>query len=408
MTERPTAEDELVIDGDEDAATRPDAPLEIDLEPPGVPGAAQASEPTPAGEQVGRFVAESEPLGSDGKVLPDIDEDSPTIALHTMRLLDPDVEELDTHSTVRLRSLPPPPPPVAHVAPRAEPPLSNVVLGPGLSMRGEITERVHLIPQTHPMANSIAPGGSPLSVSPPRRPSLRWQMVLGALALVGLGAGASHYLQSWGEQHAAGVRDGHPEEAAFAGASSRPAAATTGAPPATPSEALSAAPPATTAPRSPASQAAAPGSAVPEAAAELQQLPGAAPPTTAPDAPRPRDLAPGSGAGAARSASGGAIQLAVGAAAIRTPPGLPFRPTIGVVNAAIESVREQVRTCVGDTHGIADVVLTVRSTGVISHALVQGAFAGSSAGSCIARTLRGARVAPFRKPVVRIQYPLKL
>ena len=398
-----------MIDGDEGAATQPDVPLEIELEPPPSPAdSSEATDPIATGEQVARFVAESEPLGSDGKALAELDEDSPTIALHTMRLLDPDVEEMDAHSTVRLRSMPPPPPPGAGVPGRFEPPLSNVVLGPGLSMRGEITERVNLIPQTHPMANSIAPGGSPLSATPPRRPSLRWQVVLGALALVGLGAGASHYLQSWGEQHAAGVRDGRQDDDGAAGPETpRPAAAPvheqtpepaalTPAPAAEPT----AMPPAPAPVAQPAVAALdAPAQPAPAARADALQ-------TSAPVAPKPRNtpVEPG----ARGSAAGGSLQLEVGTAAIRPRPAPPFRPTLSVVNAAIDGVRDQVRACVGDTHGIADVVLTVRSSGVISHALVQGAFAGSSAGSCIARTLRGARVAPFRKAVVRIQYPLKL
>jgi hypothetical protein len=69
---------------------------------------------------------------------------------------------------------------------------------------------------------------------------------------------------------------------------------------------------------------------------------------------------------------------------------------------------ERLRDCVGDEHGVADVTLTVRAPGVVSHALVEGSFAGSEKGSCIARAMRTAKLPRFGEPVSRIEYPFHL
>jgi len=67
-----------------------------------------------------------------------------------------------------------------------------------------------------------------------------------------------------------------------------------------------------------------------------------------------------------------------------------------------------VRACVGDTHGVAEVVLTVKNTGRVSHAVVGGDFAGTPEGSCIARTVRKTRLQPFLRPSFTLVYPFAL
>lgn len=378
MTERPPAEDELLVDdGEDDAAgaTQLDLPLEIELEPGG--------EPTPTrtlGERA-RFVAESPPLGSDGRVVPEVSDDDPTIALGTLAPDDP-----DAHSTVRLRRMPPALP--ASLRPPG--PTPKVLLGPGLSTRNEITERVSLIPKTHPMANSVAPGGSALSMTPAPKRAPRGLFAAGAAALALLGVGAAHYMQSRGENHAAAERAEGTHAAARVVAVALPGAAGSTHAPAEPID--SDAPPADVA-RLSAEATAAGAPPRPEIAASAPQ---AAPPKTVPTVR------------AAAAASARPLKLEVGEAALR-PSQRPFRPSLGAITAAIEGVRDQVRACAGDAHGLADVVLRVQASGVVSHVQVQsGPFADGPAGSCIARALRKARVAPFRKPVAHVLYTIRL
>ncbi len=51
---------------------------------------------------------------------------------------------------------------------------------------------------------------------------------------------------------------------------------------------------------------------------------------------------------------------------------------------------------------------TIRRLSCPVHAVVAGDFAGSPAGSCIARVVRTARFAPFSKPRFRVIYPFSL
>jgi hypothetical protein len=78
------------------------------------------------------------------------------------------------------------------------------------------------------------------------------------------------------------------------------------------------------------------------------------------------------------------------------------------VIAAMNALTPQLRACVGEQHGVADVTLTVRSAGVVSHALVEGPFAGSSEGSCIARALRTVKLPASSYTVSHLEYPFQL
>ncbi len=93
-----------------------------------------------------------------------------------------------------------------------------------------------------------------------------------------------------------------------------------------------------------------------------------------------------------------------------TPRGepLPETPTRENVQSALDALRKPVLECAGGQRGVAEVDLTVASTGAVTHAIVAGDFAGTAAGSCIARVVRGARFAPFSKPRFRVIYPFSL
>jgi len=87
---------------------------------------------------------------------------------------------------------------------------------------------------------------------------------------------------------------------------------------------------------------------------------------------------------------------------------LPETPTRENVQSALDAKRSEVLACAAGQHGVAEVDLTVSSSGAVTHAVVAGDFAGSPAGSCIARVVRTARFAPFSKPRFRVIYPFSL
>jgi len=86
----------------------------------------------------------------------------------------------------------------------------------------------------------------------------------------------------------------------------------------------------------------------------------------------------------------------------------PEQPPRSEVVAALKGLEDAVRACAGGRHGRAEVELTFRSEGRVSHANIGGDFAGSVEGSCIARAVRKARVPPFTKASVKVFYPYSL
>ena len=102
------------------------------------------------------------------------------------------------------------------------------------------------------------------------------------------------------------------------------------------------------------------------------------------------------------------------------PPVLTVRP-LDVVGpestAANQPSREQVRdtmlamqaqltACAGNRHGTSYANVTIQGSGRVSYSLIDGAFAGTDAGSCMARVLRAASFPSFAGPPFKVRYPL--
>ncbi|MDH5674668.1 MAG: hypothetical protein OEZ06_21250 [Myxococcales bacterium] len=87
---------------------------------------------------------------------------------------------------------------------------------------------------------------------------------------------------------------------------------------------------------------------------------------------------------------------------------LPDAPSKTDVKRALEGLRGAIGRCAAGQGGVAELDLTIASGGVVTHALVGGDFSGTSAGSCIARVVRGARFSPFKQPRFRVIYPFSL
>jgi hypothetical protein len=94
------------------------------------------------------------------------------------------------------------------------------------------------------------------------------------------------------------------------------------------------------------------------------------------------------------------------ASATPAPTGdLPAGPTRTEVVARLESVRSSVQACAAGRTGVADLDVTIAHTGVVTHVLVGGDFAGTTQGSCIARAVRQARFPQFKQERFRLLYP---
>jgi len=87
---------------------------------------------------------------------------------------------------------------------------------------------------------------------------------------------------------------------------------------------------------------------------------------------------------------------------------LPQVPDRDITKQALKGVLPAVRKCAAGKHGVAEVVLTVKNTGRVMHAVVRGDFAGTVEGSCIARAVRKTRLPPFLRPRFTLVYPFSL
>jgi type IV secretory pathway VirB10-like protein len=87
------------------------------------------------------------------------------------------------------------------------------------------------------------------------------------------------------------------------------------------------------------------------------------------------------------------------------PDAISETPTRGEVVQRLESVRSSVRACAAGLSGVADLDITIAHSGVVTHVLVGGDFAGTTQGSCIARAVREARFPSFKQERFRLLYP---
>jgi len=90
------------------------------------------------------------------------------------------------------------------------------------------------------------------------------------------------------------------------------------------------------------------------------------------------------------------------------PSDLPDTPDRDTIQAVLAGRLDAVRECAQGAHGLADVDVVIASTGRITTATVNGPFAGTPVGSCIARAVRGARFPAFTQPRFEVTYPYHL
>jgi hypothetical protein len=78
------------------------------------------------------------------------------------------------------------------------------------------------------------------------------------------------------------------------------------------------------------------------------------------------------------------------------------------VQNGLESVRGQLQSCAAGAHGRTTANVTVSGAGRVTYVTIEGAFAGTPQGSCMARALRGAQFPQFATPQLRVRYPFAL
>lgn len=96
-------------------------------------------------------------------------------------------------------------------------------------------------------------------------------------------------------------------------------------------------------------------------------------------------------------------------AAAPAPENLPESPSREDIKGGFESVRAEMETCAAGAHGMATTNVTIAGpTGRVTYATVDGLFAGTPQGSCMARAVRKARFPRFASPTLKVSYPFSL
>jgi len=86
---------------------------------------------------------------------------------------------------------------------------------------------------------------------------------------------------------------------------------------------------------------------------------------------------------------------------------LPDTPSRDEVQAAFTAVLPNLRACT-DSHGAVPIRVTISGSGRVTTAMVQGHFAGTPEGSCLARAVRTARLPAFRQRRINVNFPFVL
>lgn len=276
-------------------------------------------------------------------------------------------------------------------------PLPPELGGPPSRASSEPTARIPL-PRTHPLANSIAPTTAPKTVPPQAsNQSPFWQMVAAAAILVGLGAAGSKLHSTAGEPAKAAATsarslDGSPSFAAEPVREAAPSqlAAQVQEEPVLDTdtvEALEPNQPADVVATAPEAEGPAPASEPVRDAQrrerEVSELVSVA------TGPRPERVARAKGGNAKAQAE--------------VPAQLSREQVVSTMRTAMPHLSK----CTGGRAGLVQAQLTVRNTGKVTYALVQGSFAATQEGSCLASALREVRFPAFGEPTLRLTYPLQ-
>jgi hypothetical protein len=87
---------------------------------------------------------------------------------------------------------------------------------------------------------------------------------------------------------------------------------------------------------------------------------------------------------------------------------LPAQPSRDQIKAAVENARTALQACAGNAHGTSTARINIVGNGRVASALIEGAFAGTPQGSCMARALRATSFPAFASENLQVTYPFRL
>jgi hypothetical protein len=87
---------------------------------------------------------------------------------------------------------------------------------------------------------------------------------------------------------------------------------------------------------------------------------------------------------------------------------LPAQPSRDAVQSSLEHLRPSLLACAQGSHAVGFASVTIASTGKVSYSVIEGPFAGTNAGSCMARALRAATFPRFEGASFKVHYPFAL
>jgi hypothetical protein len=87
---------------------------------------------------------------------------------------------------------------------------------------------------------------------------------------------------------------------------------------------------------------------------------------------------------------------------------LPAQPSREEIRSGIENVHAALQSCAGAAHGMTTAKLNIAGSGRVASATIEGAFAGTPQGSCMARALRSAAFPRFSTATLQVTYPFRL
>jgi hypothetical protein len=87
---------------------------------------------------------------------------------------------------------------------------------------------------------------------------------------------------------------------------------------------------------------------------------------------------------------------------------LPQQPSRDEIKRALDATRPALETCIGSAHGTTFANVTIAGSGRVIHSSIEGAFAGTPQGSCMARALRSATFPRFSTARMTVRFPFVL
>jgi hypothetical protein len=103
-----------------------------------------------------------------------------------------------------------------------------------------------------------------------------------------------------------------------------------------------------------------------------------------------------------------AARAASAAKPLANATSLPAQPSRDEIKQGLEGARPALQACAGTAHGLSTAHVTLTGTGRVASATIEGAFAGTPEGSCMARALRAAAFPRFSTPSLQVTYPFRL